>query len=152
MHQIGSLGIRIKPVGLPQGREVSLVLRMMAKQWTAVGVASLLFLLTLGAAAQQQGGSKEDIPDAPSASRPPQPFPSSPPVEPQGQPPSEATADQPPSANEAPPSSSRPAPPVSDDNASSAPHPLDAKTAPEGGATPDAGTSSQAELYKLSVN
>jgi VWFA-related protein len=125
------------------------VLRMMAKLWSAVGVASLLFFLTLGATAQQQGGSKEEIPDAPSASRPPQPFPSSPPIEPQGQPPSEATADQPPAANEAPPSSSKPAPSTSDDNAL---HPPDAKTVPEGVGTTDTGTGSQAELYKLSVN
>jgi VWFA-related protein len=132
------------------------VLRMMAKQWTVVGVPTLLFFLALGTAAAQQQGQpqadpKQDIPDAPSASRPPQPFPSAPPVEPQGQPPSEASTAEQPSGNEAPPSSAKPAPSATGENATPPPHPLDVKTVPEGAATPDAG-SPQDELYKLSVN
>jgi VWFA-related protein len=131
------------------------VLRLMGKQWTAVGVAILLFFLALGAAAAQEPGkqqsdSKQDIPDAPSASRPPQPFPSEPPVEPQGVPPSEApAAEQPPSANQAPPTSANPAPSTTEDNPP--PHPVDVKT-PEGAAAPDSANGPQAELYKLSVN
>jgi VWFA-related protein len=131
------------------------VLRSMGKQWTTVGVAILLFFLALGTAAAQQSAkqptdSKQDIPDAPSASRPPQPFPSEPPVEPQGVPPSEApAAEQPPSGSETPPTTEKPAPANTEDN--SAPHPVDVKT-PEGMASPDAGSGPQAELYKLSVN
>jgi VWFA-related protein len=121
-------------------------------------MATFLFFLTLGtAAAQQPAQPKQDIPDAPSASRPPQPFPSAPPVEPQGQPASEEpTAEQPPSGNEAPPTTTKPAPaseaPVSAEDASNPPpHPLEVKTVPEGSVPPDAG-SPQDELYKLSVN
>ena len=132
------------------------MLRLMGRQWTTVGVAILLFFLALGAAAGQESGkqqtkSTQDIPDAPSASRPPQPFPSGPPVEPQGVPPSEAsTAAQPPSGNEAPPTSDKPAPSTTEDN--QPPHPIDVKTTPEGTAATDSGNGPQAELYKLSVN
>ncbi len=132
------------------------MLRLMGRQWPAVGVAILLFFLALGAAAAQEPGkqqsdAKQDIPDAPSASRPPQPFPSEPPVEPQGVPPSEAPAAEPqPSANEAPPTSGKPAPPNTTEDSSS-PHPVDVKT-PEGAAAPDSPNGPQAELYKLSVN
>ena len=128
-------------------------------KWRTAGCgAILLFLLALGTAvarpqAQQQPDQKQDIPDAPSASRPAQPFPAAPPVEPQGTPPSEApAAEQAPSGNEMPPSSSNPAPSGPDDKTAQPPHPLDVKTVPEGGATPDSGSSSQDELYKLSVN
>jgi VWFA-related protein len=130
------------------------VLRMTGKQWRASGAAILLFLLTLVAAAtpQQQSDQKQNIPDAPSASRPPQPFPPAPPAEPQGLPPSEApTADQVP-GNEVPPSTANPAAPAADTNPSPPPHPLDVKTVPEGGATPDAGGSSQDELFKITRN
>ena len=134
------------------------MLRLMGKQRTAAGVAILLFFLALGAAAgqqqaQQQPDQKQEIPDAPSASRPPQPFPAAPPVEPQGQPPSEApAAEQGPSGNEAPPSSANPAPSATEDRMTEPPHPLDVKTVPEGGATPDAGSASQAELFKITRN
>jgi hypothetical protein len=128
------------------------VLRMTGIRWAA-GMATFLFFLTLGiAAAQQPTQPKQDIPDAPSASRPPQPFPSTPPVEPQGQPPSEAPApEQPPSGNQMPPSSTKPAPAPAEDNPNPPPHPLEVKTVPEGSVPPDAG-SPQDELYKLSVN
>src|SRR5271167_4233724 len=148
MHQIGSLGIGLK--SLPYGGGVSPVLRLMVKQWIPVGVAILLFFLALGAAAAQEPGkqqpdSKQDIPDAPSASRPPQPFPPEPPIEPQGAPPSEApAAEQPPSANEAPPTSSKPPASTTEDNPP--PHSVDVKT-PEGAATPDSANGPQADLY-----
>jgi len=131
---------------------------MMGKQWTAAGVAILLFFLVLGAASAQQQGrqqpdQKPEIPDAPSASRPPQPFPTTPPVEPQGLPPSEPpTAEQAPPGNEAPPSSAKPAPFPTENNPAEPPHPVDVKTVPEGGATPDTGSSSQDELFKITRN
>src|SRR5580704_12417206 len=43
---------------LPYGGGVSPVLRLMGKQWTAVGVAILLFFLALGAAAAQEPGKQ----------------------------------------------------------------------------------------------
>jgi VWFA-related protein len=133
------------------------VLRMTSNRWTK-GVAILLFFLVLGATAaqqqgQQQSNQKQEIPDAPSASRPPQPFPTTPPVEPQGQPPSEApTAEPAPSGNETPPSSTHPAPTATEDKTTEPPHPLDVKTVPEGGATPDTGSSAQDELFKITRN
>jgi VWFA-related protein len=131
------------------------VLRTTSKQWPAPSVAILLFLLTLVGAAtpQQQTGQKQEIPDAPSASRPPQPFPAAPPTEPQGLPPSESsTADQVP-GNDVPPSTANPAAPATDGNPNPPPHPVDVKTVPEGGATPDnTGSSSQDELFKITRN
>jgi VWFA-related protein len=132
---------------------------LIGEQRTAAGTAILLFFLALGTAAAQQPAQpqtaqKPDIPDAPSASRPPQPFPTNPPAEPQGLPPSEApTAEQPPSANEAPPSSANPAPPNTESNPNPPPHPFDVQTVPEGGAaSPDTGSSSQDQLFKLTSN
>jgi hypothetical protein len=131
------------------------VLRMTGKQWTAPVGAILFFFLILVAAAtpQQQTDQKQNIPDAPSASRPPQPFPAPPPAEPQGLPPSEApTADQVP-GNEIPPTTANPAPPNTESNPNSPPHPLDVKTVPEGGATPDnTGSNAQDELFKITRN
>jgi VWFA-related protein len=133
------------------------VLRVKGKQPMAAGIAILLFLLVLGAAASQQNqpqpNPKQEIPDAPSASRPPQPFPTTPPVEPQGQPASDAAADPHiPQANEAPPSSRNPAASATDDKMAEPPHPLDVKTVPEGGATPDSRSASEDELFKISRN
>jgi VWFA-related protein len=130
------------------------VLRMMGKQWTAPVVAILFLLLILAAAAipQQQTDQKQNIPDAPSASRPPQPFPAPPPAEPQGLPPSETpTADQVPE-NATPPSTANPAAPDTESNPNLPPHPVDVKTVPEGGATPDPGSNSQDELFKITRN
>ena len=130
------------------------MLRMMGKQWTAPVVAILFFLLILVAAAipQQQTDQKQNIPDAPSASRPPQPFPAPPPAEPQGLPPSETpTADQLPE-NATPPSTANPAAPNTESNPNLPPHPVDVKTVPEGGATPDPGSNSQDELFKITRN
>ena len=131
------------------------MLRMIGRERTAAGVAILLFFFTLGAfsAQQQAQPPKQDIPDAPSASRPPQPFPATPPPEPQGTPTTDAPPEQPPSGNEAPPSYSKPAPPpTADSTPPPPPHPLDVKTVPEGGATPSTGSSSQDELFKITRN
>jgi VWFA-related protein len=133
------------------------VLRWIGKLLMAAGAAILLFFLALGSATAQQptqqpADKKQEIPDAPSATRPPQPFPTTPPVEPQGAPPSEEPAAEPvPSGNDAPPSSTNPTPPASEDS-TAPPHPLDVKTVPEGGATPDAGSASQDELFKITRN
>jgi VWFA-related protein len=132
--------------------------KMIGRYRTAAGVAILLFCLALGAAAAQQpaqqpSDQKQDIPDAPSASRPPQPFPATPPAEPQGAPANEPPPVEPaPSANEAPPSYAKPAPAPAEDNTNPPPHPLDVKTVPEGGATPDPGNNSQDELFKITRN
>jgi len=130
---------------------------MIGRNRTDAGLAILLFFLALGGAAaqpqtQQPSDQKQEIPDAPSASRPPQPFPSTPPVEPQEAPTTEPPFEQPPSGNEAPPSTAKPAPSPAADNTTPPPHPLDVKTVPEGGATPDAGPSSQDELFKITRN
>ena len=128
--------------------------RMTGRERVFAGVAIVLFFLALalGAAQQQSSGQKPDIPDAPSASRPAQPFPSSPPIEPQGTPATEAPATEPsPTGNEAPPTSARPAHPAQD-GTNPPPHPVDVKTVPEGGATPDADGNPQDELFKISRN
>jgi VWFA-related protein len=135
------------------------VLRLMGRHRTATAVVILLFCLALGAwSAQQQGqapsNQTQEIPDAPSASRPPQPFPTPPPVEPQENPAPEppSAVEQPPSGNEAPPSSGKPAPAPAGENTNPPPHPLEVKTVPEGGATPDTTSASQDELFKITRN
>jgi VWFA-related protein len=98
---------------------------------------------------------QDDIPDAPSASRP---FPGNMPPSsgpPSAPPPSDAGAPPP---NQAPPTESSPAAPA-DPNAlpeptyapGVAPPPMDVKTVPEGGATPDGGPANE-ELFKLRSN
>jgi VWFA-related protein len=125
------------------------VLRMMAKRWTVLGVLSLLFSLASWATAQQQ--KQQDIPDAPSASRPPQPYPSAPLPQPESEPPGQPpTAEPQPSGNEAPPSSANPGA-AAGESPTPPPHSLDVKTVPANDAAPEAG-SAQDELYKLSVN
>lgn len=137
-------------------REGFRMFRIAGGKRTAAGTAIVLFFLALGvAAAQQQRGQNQDIPDAPSASRPPQPFPTNPPPESQGPPAPEAPAPaQPPSGNEAPPTYSKPAPAPAEEatNPTPPPHPLEVKTVPEGGATPSTGSSSQDELFKITRN
>ena len=133
------------------------MLPIIGRDRTVAGLAILLFFLALGGSAaqpqtQQPSDQKQEIPDAPSASRPPQPFPSTPPVEPQEAPTAEPPVEQPPSGNEAPPSTAKPAPSPAADNTNPPPHPLDVKTVPEGGATPDAGPGSQDELFKITRN
>src|SRR5580700_10556931 len=136
-------------------REGFRLLSITGEKRTAAGIVIMLLCLALAAATAQQGDQKQDIPDAPSASRPPQPFPTNPPVESQGPPPPEAPAAvQPPSGNEAPPSYSKPAPSPTEEatNPTPPPHPLEVKTVPEGGATPSTGSSSQDELFKITRN
>ncbi len=131
------------------------LLRIMGEKRTAAGIVIILFCLALAAATAQQSDQKQDIPDAPSASRPPQPFPTNPPVESQGPPAPEPPAvEQPPSGNEAPPTYSKPAPTPAEEatNPTPPPHPLEVKTVPEGGATPSTGSSSQDELFKITRN
>jgi VWFA-related protein len=135
------------------------VLRRADMERTAAGVAILLFFLALGVAAAQQqtqpqSDQKPDIPDAPSASRPPQPFPATPSAESQGDSTTEPPPVEPaPSGNEPPPSSTKPAaPPPADENPTPPPHPLEVKTVPEGGATPSPASSSQDELFKITRN
>ena len=131
------------------------LLRIMGEKRTAAGIVIILFCLALAAATAQQSDKKQDIPDAPSASRPPQPFPTNPPVESQGPPAPEPPAvEQPPSGNEAPPTYSKPAPTPAEEatNPTPPPHPLEVKTVPEGGATPSTGSSSQDELFKITRN
>ncbi len=116
----------------------------------AAAVAALCLLSGTMAAQQQQ--SKQNIPDAPSASRP---FPSIPPTG-SGQP-DEASPDQaaptqaPLPANQAPPTSSTPAEdPVYAPGVSPVP-PFKVTTVPAGGATGDRGPGSE-ELYKIVAN
>lgn len=124
----------------------------------AAAVAIVLFFLALGIGtaqpqAPQPTDQKQEIPDAPSASRPPQPFPTTPPAESQAPPPTEPSPVEPsPSGNEAPPSYAKPAPPPAEDSGTPPPHPLDVKTVPEGGATPDGGNNPQDELFKITRN
>ena len=123
------------------------MLGVTGRGWMTASLAALLLLLgPVASVAQQQG---QVIPDAPSASRPPQPFPSNPPAEPEGLPPSETPA---PSESAAPPSSTNPPDSAAANNPNPPPHPVDVKTVPEGGATPDPGSSSQDELFKITRN
>jgi VWFA-related protein len=108
---------------------------------TSVCLIMLLFSLTsVGAQAQQQEQPKPEIPDAPSASRPPQPFPTSPPaVEPEAPP-----------ANEEPPSEANPSNRTTlNADSPTTPAPL-AKTATPG--KPTERTGAQDELYKIVSN
>jgi hypothetical protein len=111
---------------------------------TAVCLIMLLScLMSGGAGAQQQDQPKQDIPDAPSASRPPQPFPSTAPT----------AAPDVPTANEEPPSETNPGKPPSRD--------VDVKTPPQ--AAPPLATTTvpprsqprtgaEDELYKIVSN
>jgi VWFA-related protein len=133
------------------------VRKVIGKRRTFAGVAILLFFVVSGVASAQQQGSqqpdqKQDIPDAPSTTRPPQSFPITPPGESEGAPSADSPPDQPAlPGNDAPPSSSKPAP-SPEDNAREAPPFPGVNTVPEGGATPDAGTGSQDELFKIARN
>jgi VWFA-related protein len=102
----------------------------------------LLCLTSAGAQAQQPEQPKQEIPDAPSASRPPQPFPTN-------QPGSEPDA---PPANEEPPSASNPAkqsPPDSYAPGASPPAPLATTSVPP--RSPER-SGAQDELYKIISN
>ena len=98
--------------------------------------------LLAGTALAQQN-NPQDIPDAPSAVRPPQPLPTTPPVAPRAETPREST-EQP-----AAPTSMA-APPRSDD--ATAPPPFHVKTVPEGGAPPDQPQAPSQDLYRIVTN
>jgi VWFA-related protein len=109
----------------------------------AVCLIALLFcLISLRAEGQQQAQPKQDIPDAPSASRPPQPFPTTPPP---------AVQPEAPPANEEPPSETNPAKPSTRDTDAQRPPaaaPLATTVAPR---SPER-TGAQDELYKIVSN
>jgi VWFA-related protein len=123
---------------------------------TGLAGALAMFCLACGtASAQQPEQKKDDIPDAPSASRP---FPGNLPP-----------SSNPPPSNQAPPDAGTPppnqAPPTEANPASSpdsnlpeptyapgvAPPPMNVKTVPEGGATQEGGNGTE-ELFKLKSN
>jgi VWFA-related protein len=113
------------------------------KRGTAGWLVVMICCLASGQARAQsqpeQQQPKQDIPDAPSASRPPQPFPSTPP----------AVQPTPPASGEASP---KPESASAPEEGTTAPRPpLNIKTVPEGGATPAPG-SPQEELYKITTN
>jgi VWFA-related protein len=101
------------------------------------------------ATAQSQQSNQQDVPDAPSASRPAQPFPSTPaPERPQPAPPEEN-----PPANAAPPSSESPAEPRTQPNeAAPAPPMPPVKTVPEGGGANPEAANAHDQIYTLKAN
>ena len=119
----------------------------MGRTGKAFGAVAALSLLCGTLAAQQQDKPKQDIPDAPSASRP---FPNAPlqgPA-PQNQAPPEQA---PPPPNQAPPtSSSSTEEPVYAPGVAPAP-PFNVTTVPQGGA-PAGHTAGSDELFKITVN
>jgi VWFA-related protein len=119
------------------------VIRVIPRQRAADCLIVLLLCLTsAGVRAQQPEQPKQEIPDAPSASRPPQPFPTNQPaVEPEAPP-----------ANEEPPSASNPAeqsPPDSYAPGTSQPAPLATTAVPP--RSPER-SGAQDELYKIISN
>jgi VWFA-related protein len=132
------------------------VLQVIHRLQTAAGLAIILFFLGLGAASAQQQANpqpdqKQEIPDAPSATRPPQTFPSTPPPESQGPPANQAPpTEQTPPPSEVPPSSApSPAP---QEEAPGPPPPFKITTVPPGNAPATEQSAAQGELYKLTVN
>ena len=115
----------------------------------ALGAAVLACSLSSGAIIEQQEPSKQDIPDAPSASRP---FPGAPPSS-QTPPPSEAPRpNQAPPPNQPPPTESNPVEePVYAPGVAPAPPPFKVTTVPEGGTPATAGPANE-ELFKLKSN
>jgi VWFA-related protein len=121
----------------------------------AIAVAAVALGLLSGTLAAQQDQSKQDIPDAPSASRP---FPTVPPVgkiPPDENPPNQPPPNQPPPgqappANQAPPTSSSDEDPVYAPGV--APEPtFKVSTVPPGSVPTDKGPGSE-ELYKVVAN
>ncbi len=107
----------------------------------------LAFWLASGTVlAQQQEQPKQDIPDAPSASRP---FPGAPPPS-TSNPGSPPPNQPPPPPNHAPPTEANPEEPVYAPGVAPAP-PFKVTTVPEGGATGDHAPGSD-ELFKITVN
>ena len=105
----------------------------------ALGRALLAFCLASGAvAAQTQEPAKQEIPDAPSATRP---FPAAPP----------GSSSGPPPPNQAPPSQASPSQPVPVSEAPPAIPPFKVTTVPEGGATAERSPGNE-ELYRIVTN
>lgn len=104
------------------------------------GLVVLVGLLAVVAVSQQE--KKQDIPDAPSAVRPPQPLPAAPPIQPQAALPSETTEQPPVQPSSAPPSSDDPTAPI----------PFNVKTVPEGGATEEKQPTVSDDLYRIVRN
>jgi VWFA-related protein len=154
MHEI--TGFSIPNVGRSRQAERSPVFSMIGR--ASIGRASkalpaavVIFCLFSGTMAAQQEQPKQDIPDAPSASRP---FPSVPSTgngQPNQGPPEQAPPDQPTlPANQAPPTSSAPADdPVYAPGVS--PVPLKVTTAPPGSVPADHGPGGE-QLYKIVTN
>jgi VWFA-related protein len=103
----------------------------------SAGVAVCLGLM-VGTAISQQ--NKQEIPDAPSAARPPQPLPTAPQV---------PRPERPPQETQQPAIAPSAAPPTSDQPAE-APPPFNVKTVPEGGSTPDQQQETGDNLYRIS--
>ncbi|MGA9800267.1 MAG: VWA domain-containing protein [Terriglobales bacterium] len=126
-----------------------------ARTSKAIAVTAVALALLSGTLAAQQDQSKQDIPDAPSASRP---FPTVPPVgkipsdenPPSQPPPNQAPPGQAPPANQAPPTSSSDEDPVYAPGVAPAP-PFKVTTAPPGSIPADKGPGSE-ELYKVVAN
>jgi len=128
----------------------------MAKVLRAFAAVLVVFWLASGAVvAQETEKNKEDIPDAPSSSRPfPGPLP--PPSAPGSRPRSSEPGTPPP--NQAPPTEANPAAPPDADSLPEptyapgvAPPPMKVKTVPEGGATEEGGAANE-ELFRLRSN
>jgi hypothetical protein len=115
---------------------------VISRQNMAVCLITLFFcVISVGAEGQQQEQPKQDIPDAPSATRPPQSFPTTPP----------AVQPEAPPANEEPPSETNPAKPSSSDADAQRPPeaaPLATTVPPR---SPER-TGAQEELYKIVSN
>jgi len=114
-----------------------------------LSVIALSLTVDLGVAQQQaqsqsgQPAKDQDIPDAPSAVRPPQPFPSTPPAT------ETAPGSQPPS-EQVPPNQPPPGSTAGDNGEAGTPPPFKVTTVPPGSTQGQAGTNE--ELYKIVVN
>jgi len=149
MHEIAAFGI--PNIGSSPQAERSPVFSLIRGASKALSAAAVILCLSSGTMAAQQEQPKQDIPDAPSASRP---FPSVPSTgngQPNQAPPEQAPPDQPTlPANQAPPTSSVPADdPVYAPGVS--PVPLKATTVPPGSVPADHGPGGE-KLYKIVTN
>ena len=154
MHEIA--GFSIRNIASSRQAERFPVLSAIGRTSRALAAAVLAFCMFSGTTAAQQPQPKQDIPDAPSASRP---FPSVPPTS-HGAP-EQAPQDQgspaqaPPPPNQAPPTSSNPADnpgedPVYAPGVAPAP-PFNVTTVPEGSVPAGRGPGGD-ELFKITVN
>jgi VWFA-related protein len=149
MHEI--TGFSIPNIGRSRQAERSPVFSLIRGASKALSAAAVILCLSSGTMAAQQEQPKQDIPDAPSASRP---FPSVPSTgngQPNQAPPEQTPPDQPTlPANQAPPTSSVPA----DDPVYApgvTPVPLKVTTVPPGSVPADHGPGGE-ELYKIVTN